>query len=340
MVVEGTPNQPLGVLDITRNTAATGLSSSTTYSAIRFGATTVAGGDILAQIYAKVDGSTTTTGSKPTNLVFATTASGDVSTTERFYISEKGSLQFKATTDGTKLELAQPKDLGYSPSYKGVILGNTATGFFSSVSIGYDFSQNNSGSFQGDGRELFLRNNHRIVTPNAANNAFLPNITFNQGAHGTIGVNSGILFGSDTASANTLDDYEEGTWTPVINRTGTSPTVTYNDRVGTYVKIGKFCIVFWDISIATISGGTGSASISSLPFTVSSNMAGYSVILNRDNSAMVAGPAGTQLKGFFEQGNSYMFFQYDNSGVNGFGTSLTATNWTTNRSTGCGFYEV
>ena len=29
--------------------------------------------------------------------------------------------------------------------------------------------------------------------------------------------NRGILFGTDTSAANALDDYEEGTWTPVFN---------------------------------------------------------------------------------------------------------------------------
>ena len=53
---------------------------------------------------------------------------------------------------------------------------------------------------------------------------------------GDIRTSTGILFGTDTAAANTLDDYEEGTWTPVIqNTTGTFiASEAFN-----YVKVGN-----------------------------------------------------------------------------------------------------
>lgn len=62
--------------------------------------------------------------------------------------------------------------------------------------------------------------------------------------------------------ANTLDDYEEGTWTPSLGG-----TATYVSRSGTYVKIGK--LVFFSCHVAVDTLGTGSASaISGLPFVV------------------------------------------------------------------------
>ena len=74
---------------------------------------------------------------------------------------------------------------------------------------------------------------------------------------------------SASSNANTLDDYEEGTWTP-------SPTgVTVNSGTpvysGTYTKIGK--VVY--ITLAQVGGditllGNGSSSFSGLPFTVAS----------------------------------------------------------------------
>jgi hypothetical protein len=84
---------------------------------------------------------------------------------------------------------------------------------------------------------------------------------------------AGITFpASQSASsdANTLDDYEEGTWTPTITGTGTNPTVTYaSPRTGVYTKIGR--VVYFNISmeISSISGGTGDIKIS-LPFSVAS----------------------------------------------------------------------
>ena len=45
----------------------------------------------------------------------------------------------------------------------------------------------------------------------------------------------GLTFGGDTAAANTLDDYEEGTWTPTLPNGGTINT-NYSSK---YTKIGN-----------------------------------------------------------------------------------------------------
>ena len=79
---------------------------------------------------------------------------------------------------------------------------------------------------------------------------------------------SGITFPatqSASSDANTLDDYEEGTWTPSIGG-----TATYTSRSGTYTKVGRNVTIGFTMTINVI--GTGSAStISGLPFTVSGN---------------------------------------------------------------------
>ena len=75
---------------------------------------------------------------------------------------------------------------------------------------------------------------------------------------------------SASADANTLDDYEEGTWTPVLQGSSTAGTYTYDtDRTnGRYVKIGKMVTVFGVYRISTVtSAGTGDAKITGLPFT-------------------------------------------------------------------------
>ena len=50
----------------------------------------------------------------------------------------------------------------------------------------------------------------------------------------------GITFNGDTATANALDDYEEGTWTPVYDsNTGLSSVTGITGATGYYVKVGK-----------------------------------------------------------------------------------------------------
>lgn len=77
----------------------------------------------------------------------------------------------------------------------------------------------------------------------------------------------GITFNGDTAAANALDDYEEGTWTPTINGTTTNPTVGYSNQYGRYTKIGNIVTVQIKIDTSSISGGSGNIVIANLPFT-------------------------------------------------------------------------
>ena len=69
---------------------------------------------------------------------------------------------------------------------------------------------------------------------------------------------------SASSDANTLDDYEEGTWTPTLGG-----TATYNAQAGTYVKIGRLVYVRGTITVNTIGTGTQNA-LSGLPFTLAS----------------------------------------------------------------------
>jgi hypothetical protein len=92
--------------------------------------------------------------------------------------------------------------------------------------------------------------------------------TTNNASGGVIQVSNGITFPatqSASSDANTLDDYEEGTWTPSITGSSTSGTVTYNTRLGKYTKTGNVvtyqCLVDWNSGT-----GSGSLRVSGLPF--------------------------------------------------------------------------
>jgi hypothetical protein len=54
----------------------------------------------------------------------------------------------------------------------------------------------------------------------------------------------GVRFGGNNTDATTLDDYEEGTWTPTIRENGTSTAWnTLSNQVGTYTKVGRLVTV-------------------------------------------------------------------------------------------------
>jgi hypothetical protein len=74
---------------------------------------------------------------------------------------------------------------------------------------------------------------------------------------------------SASSDANTLDDYEEGTWTPALQGSSTAGTYTYDtDRTGgTYTKIGNTVLIRGVIRVSgTTSAGSGNAQITGLPF--------------------------------------------------------------------------
>ena len=98
---------------------------------------------------------------------------------------------------------------------------------------------------------------------------------------------SGISFPatqSSSTDANTLDDYEEGTWTPAPARyTGGAITTSGGSitATGTYTKIGNHVTITGRISLSgTLTQGSSDTIITGIPFNSSAL------------SAMSIGPAG------------------------------------------------
>jgi hypothetical protein len=86
----------------------------------------------------------------------------------------------------------------------------------------------------------------------------------------------GLKFGSDTAAANALDDYEEGTWTLGVTFGGAAVGVTTSNNTGTYTKIGRQVTVNGYLSLTNKGSSAGSARITGLPFTVPNSVGNYS----------------------------------------------------------------
>ena len=69
----------------------------------------------------------------------------------------------------------------------------------------------------------------------------------------------GLKFGNDTAAANALNDYEEGTWTPAYGATtGSFSSVSYQNQIGTYAKVGNIVTAHGRIDTTGSSIGTAS----------------------------------------------------------------------------------
>jgi hypothetical protein len=108
----------------------------------------------------------------------------------------------------------------------------------------------------------------------------LTSVLSNQGANNTVvlqgGASSagiGIAFPatqSASSDANTLDDYEEGTWTPSVFFGGAAVGQT-GTFAGFYTKVGNQVFATFLINLTAKGSSTGSVSIGGLPFTSNSN---------------------------------------------------------------------
>jgi hypothetical protein len=88
--------------------------------------------------------------------------------------------------------------------------------------------------------------------------------------------NDGLCFGSDTAAANALDDYEEGTFDVTLTFGGASVGITYGAREFSYTKIGDRVNVTGYLALSNKGSSSGDAEITGLPFTSASGTATYS----------------------------------------------------------------
>jgi hypothetical protein len=93
-----------------------------------------------------------------------------------------------------------------------------------------------------------------------------------------LGSNSaGIQFHGDTAAANSLDDYEEGTWTPNITFSTGGNTASYGSNTGGwYVKVGRLVTLNGRIQITAKGAGSSAVYFGGLPFTVGNHNSGTS----------------------------------------------------------------
>jgi len=105
----------------------------------------------------------------------------------------------------------------------------------------------------------------------------------------------GITFNGDTATANALNDYEEGTWTPLLSD-GTNTNASYATQVGTYTKIGNSVHVQGRLTTTALGSVSGDVQIAGLPFN-SANVSeayttasfGYAAGLNISAGVAVTG---------------------------------------------------
>jgi hypothetical protein len=92
------------------------------------------------------------------------------------------------------------------------------------------------------------------------------------------------------ADSNTLDDYEEGTWTPVVTFTGGNGDLTTAVATGVYTKIGRMVQIAFAVEFTETTALTN-LTITGVPFTSGGAVASTAVGCWVDNmTALVGSP--------------------------------------------------
>lgn len=83
---------------------------------------------------------------------------------------------------------------------------------------------------------------------------------------GTLSAPAGIRFGADT-----LANYETGTWTPQLMFGGSDTGVTYTLQYGDYIRIGQFVMLQCGITLSSKGTATGAVTVNNMPFDADPN---------------------------------------------------------------------
>jgi len=127
----------------------------------------------------------------------------------------------------------------------------------------------------------------------------------------------GIDFSADAHAAGMtselLDDYEEGTWTPVLAGVTTAGTFTPDASTsGIYTKIGN--IVYCQITCSgTVAGAAGLPKVTGLPFTVASSASvGGNAVFSSGSLQYWNGSGADFMGPLTEESGNYLYFHsYD-----------------------------
>jgi hypothetical protein len=165
--------------------------------------------------------------------------------------------------------------------------GNTYVGGGFNYGAGYYMTTGSKntiiGSFTGnqDGLDIRTASNYAVISDGDGNRLLSTangySLALDGGAVPQTG--TGITFPATqnaSSDANTLDDYEEGAWTPNLKFGGANTGITYQsyNLPGFYYKIGG--VVFFSCTqyLSNKGSATGSATISGLPFTTAQGNGG------------------------------------------------------------------
>lgn len=106
------------------------------------------------------------------------------------------------------------------------------------------------------------------INPFGGNIKTAGNLEFESGAG--IDFSATANSGSSTTS-ELLNDYEEGTWTPIIGGSGGESGQSYTHQKGQYVKVGRMVLCTFDVALSTKGTITSAIQLKGFPYSRNTN---------------------------------------------------------------------
>ena len=197
---------------------------------------------------------------------------------------------------------------------------NTFIGQDSGVNMTTGSKNTILGKFNGNqgGLDIRTANNHIVLSDGDGN----PRGVYNSDGDLYMYTSGSGIFIGGTATANKLDDYEEGTWTPaIVGSTGGTSTLTVSTN--SYTKIGNTVRVDCYLTTADVTGLSGAVRLAGLPFSSS----GYSPV-TITYCTLFSFDEADGIGGFTESGDTYVNLVYGSSNLSIQHTSADATSGT------------
>lgn len=195
------------------------------------------------------------------------TAGNAITWTQAMTLDTSGTLLVgTATTYGGRLNVVPSSTPTTAAGANALQIGESTsnTGYRVQLGVFNDPTNGYVGSVQSYGGG----SPNNLVLQGAGGNLLL-GITSATSGGGVLQVSNGITFPatqSASSNANTLDDYEEGTWTPVYVSTGATFTYVSTSQYGSYRKIGSLVIAQFYLLATATGTTTNSVQIQGLPF--------------------------------------------------------------------------
>ncbi|TPN44469.1 hypothetical protein FJ981_28140 [Mesorhizobium sp. B1-1-4] len=175
----------------------------------------------------------------------------------------------------------QLSELGFSTFAKTLVnAADAATARAKIAALGGALGTNDNRLLRADGTGGATAQGSAVTLDDSGNLSGIANLS---GATATLSglltVNGGQIkfpaVANPSADANTLDDYEEGSYTPTPAFGGANVGMVAPVRSGRYIKIGALAVVWGFITLSAKGSSTGVASVTGIPFQASANASFY-----------------------------------------------------------------